>query len=161
MNIFSEGIDGEFAVSADDGDMLLRMVEEAHRPFIQRPFVGDIAQDWQRRWQAAQPRPPAESRVAAQHAPTLEVAVQMLRGAYSGTGKLIDGPPRKPFPIERAVAAILMRWPGIAMDRPERDWNSRPEIAELHRMRSELQQRRELPASASLHSGGNLGATWR
>ena len=36
-NIFMEG---EWAVSADDAEWLLRMVEEAHQPFVARPYPG-------------------------------------------------------------------------------------------------------------------------
>ena len=51
---------------------------------------------------------------------------------------------------EIAVDALLQRWPGIALDAPERAWNRQPHIAELHRLRSELQQHRDLHTSDSL-----------
>lgn len=157
MNIFT---DGEFAVSADDADALLRMVEEAHRPFVARPYPGDIAQEWARRWRQAQPRLSAEASVPARYATNAQLAVQALSVAYTGRGKQLPAPARREFAFEQAVAALVARWPGIALDQPERAWNARPEIAELHRLRAALHQQRELPASQSLHSGGLLSQAW-
>lgn len=160
MNIFLEGIEGQFAVSADDADMLIRMVEEAHRPFIVRPYVGDIASEWRRRWQQGQPGPQRESVVAARYSMNVEAATQALRETYSGTGKRIEAPGGQEFPLEAAIRAILLRWPGIELGRPENDWNSRKEIAELRMMRTSLQSLREMPESESLRSGGRLATTW-
>ena len=161
MNIFIEGIGGTFAVGPDDADMLLRMVEEAHRPFVTRPYPGDIATEWRRRWQRSQHKGSAERTVPLRYSPNAGEATAALREAYSGTGKRISVEPAKEFPMEDAVAAIVKRWPGIELDQPERAWNSRKEIAELQRMRMVVQQQREMPASQSQHSGGLITQAWR
>ena len=160
MNIFSEGINGEFAVGPDDADMLLRMVEEAHQPFGQRPYVGDIANEWRRRWSKSKPKPQEESMVAARYSANAVAAAQALKEAYSGTGKRLEAESTT-FPLDVAIIAISARWPGIDIGRPEADWNKRPEIAELRQMRMALVSQRDLPASDSLKSGGHLATSWR
>lgn len=159
MNVFSEGINGEFALGADDADWLLGMVEQSHQPFGHRPYVGDIVNEWQRRWLKSQPGPQREAQIAAKYSPNVRLATAMLNEAYTQTGKRIKSA-QKAFPLEAATAAILQRWPGIDIGRPEANWNRRPEIVELRQMRMALASERDLPVSNSLKSGGHLATTW-
>ena len=102
-NIFMEG---EWAVSADDAEWLLRMVEEAHQPFVARPYPGDIATEWGRRCARAQAKPSADMAVAARWSSGPDNGVAALRTAYSGTGRRIE----TPFDLGRGPSAL---WNGI------------------------------------------------
>ena len=98
-------------IPPDDADHLLYMVEQAHRPFADRPIsIGDVADQWIRRWQRSQPR----TKTPVAH--SLNPPVLALREMYRPRQ---EGPPEVPsFTFEQAVAALQTRWPGILMGIP-------------------------------------------
>jgi len=120
-------------IPPDDADHLLYMVEQAHRPFTERPLsIGDIADQWIRRYQRSQPK----SKFSV--ANSLNPRIAALQAAYAPRQE--SQPDPSTFTFEQACSAIQSRWPGLQMGEPERAWAQQPVIRELHQLRSEVQR---------------------
>jgi len=157
MNPFTES---PWPLSPDDVVHLLMMTKAAHHPAGPRPFVGEIAAEWESRWRKGQPQPSKEAAATARWS-TGPGAVTALRTAYTGlTGRRVEPDhPAVPFNHDVACARLLEAFPGIALGRPERDFSQRPEIIAIDHMIGEANRSRD--DLHPLSSGGMVSQGWR
>ena len=127
-------------VDPDDADHLLYMIEQAHQPFRAPPVtVGDVAEEWVKRWRRAQPKPQRDvgSELNIYANPSYR-ALQNRQGVHSPAPGRDAGAAK--FSFEEAVKVIETRWPGIKIGEPQRAWSRMPVIAELNRLRLAVRQ---------------------